>query len=28
MPQSSRSFLFYHPNNIGRGVQIIKLLFK
>ena len=26
MPRLSHSSLFYHPNNIGRGVQIIKLL--
>ena len=26
MPRPSHSFRFYHPNNIGRGVQIIKLL--
>ena len=26
MPRPSQSSLFYHPNNIGWGVQIIKLL--
>jgi len=26
MPRPSYSFIFYHPNNIGWGVQIIKIL--
>jgi hypothetical protein len=26
MPRPSHSSLFYHPHNIGRGVQIMKLL--
>jgi hypothetical protein len=26
MPRPSHSSRFSHPNNIGRGVQIIKLL--
>jgi hypothetical protein len=27
MPSPYHSYWFYHPNNIGWGVQIIKLLF-
>jgi hypothetical protein len=28
MPRSSHSSQFYHPKNIGWGVQIIKLLIR